>query len=84
MSELTRDEFNGLGARVNKNQNDIAINTTKIETVKEDTYHNRDNIGKLFDGQQEIKIELKGVSTKITIYVGAISALAIFVSKVFF
>lgn len=57
--DITRDEFNGLGGRVSKNKEEFLVcraeNTVKLENMEETMSEIKVDIGKLFDGQKEIK-----------------------------
>lgn len=80
--DITRSEFNGLGKRVSDDREDFvqcrAQNTEKLENVEKTMTHIETNVGKLFDGQSEIKDSQSKMQGKI---IGGVAA-AVFLIQV--
>ena len=78
MSEVNRNEFDGLGGRVSKIREDhikcSAITTGKIATLEQTTKRQEDNIVKIYDRIGDIETEIAKIPGKIESSVNSSSA----------
>lgn len=80
MGEITREDFNGLGKRVNDVDKDfIACRAEKgeiIKQLKETSNEIKEKIGELFDGHDALRTSFGSFSNKI---IGAVVVLNVFI-----
>lgn len=84
MSDVNRDEFNGLGSRVNCVEKTLAVHGERIETLKEEFLEHRDETWKAID---KLRDEVKSAVVDVAKIIGTVSVIIMIimtvVSKVF-